>query len=83
MYNHVTELLCIANCKYYKNRLSTCTGDAKGTWRVINKFLNRSEHNNNNNSCKNKIQYKIGSEHVVFDKDIVSNFNDYFVNVCL
>ena len=81
MRNRVTELLRIAKCKYYKNRLSTCTGDAKGTWKVINDVLNRSKHNNNYNSCNNKIPLKRGSEHLVLDKDIASSFNDYFVNV--
>ena len=40
-----------------------------------------SKHNNSYNSCNNKIQLKIGSEHVVLDKHIASSFNDYFVNV--
>ena len=39
MRNRVTELLCIAKCKYYINRLSTCSGMQRALVRLLMMFL--------------------------------------------
>ena len=46
--NLVNSKLRIAKFQYYKNKLSGCVGDARGTWEVINKVMKRKTGNNTN-----------------------------------
>ena len=58
--NQITREIRNSLSQYFRSRLQSCTGDAGGTWNVINDVLNRNKKShtsnisliNNDNSCR-------------------------------
>ena len=74
--NQVTKEIRNSRSKYFRSRLQSCTGDAGGTWKVINDVLKR-------NKKKNTKGISLIDNDNIFrdDREIANMFNEYFSNI--
>lgn len=73
--NRVNNLIKEAKIQYYKSKFSSCEGNGKQTWKIINEITNRKkdhvkiEHITVNDTCISDVN------------DISNHFNTYFTNI--
>ena len=60
--------------KFYCNKIDSCQGDMKKTWRIINQIRGKSKKSI-------KPQFIINNEHIVERRIIANKFNDYFASI--
>ena len=74
----MTTIITLSQKKYYADKVDSLKGNIKGTWKMINNMLHE-------NSCPavNIFVTEIlsGGNIIHHSKEIVSTFNDFFVNI--
>ena len=76
--NNVTQILKTAKNNYFKNKLSSCSGDSRGTWKVLNSIL----QNKSKKEATDNFKIELDDSTVLHDNQLISNaFNNHFVNV--
>ncbi len=73
--NILTSVIRAANMSYFGNQFNREKNNPKGTWKLINSLLCRS------NTKANPSYFDLNGVHVGNDNDIADSFNDYFVNI--
>ena len=72
--NHLTRIIQTAKNDYYKVKLSNCDGNIRGTWKVLNKILNKKNTDTTNT-------FKINNIFTDDKEQIAHNFNKYFSTI--
>ena len=75
MRNKLPDEIRIAKKQYFKNKLSGCTGNPKGTWKIINNILNRKQCQSDSD------KFEIDNVTITDPLKIAEAFNNYFANV--
>ena len=74
--NKLTDRIRAAKHRYFKDQIDKFSGNAKDTWKVLNKLMGRSK------SCTSVKELKTDSGHIVSDDvSISSEFNNFFISI--
>ena len=74
----MTTIIRLLQKKYYADKFDSLKGNIKGTWKMINNIL----HENSCPAVNSFVTEILSGENIRHDsKEIVSKFNDFFVNI--
>ena len=72
--NHLTKLIRDVKSRYYKEKITECSGNVKKTWEMINNISGRK-------SCNKTKVFKINNQYTDDEELIANTFNNYYADI--